>query len=906
MSNQTFIKKDRISFAQNLNEKLVIAPSNLATNALFFGPNSAITYDGNSNITNIQYLQGVTLSNQYIYADGTYLSNLPNGIQQSNIDSTIRGLATFGYVSSTQLQSTVQGLGNIYISSAGGGVNQSQLVSTVIGLGNIYISTAGGGVGQLELTSSIIGLGTVGYVSSLIRISTNNISAGSLFAGIISSLQFSASSVNANRLTGPLGAIRTDNLYPFGTGSQLGFFGGAGTNSGGFYNQINARSTNTQVISPDVQGIYNNIVRIQGNTLVERLNASTIFTSSISTNLIIAQFLRGAGQFGDLVYTTTLLPFTNNVSGLGNGPVNSYSQIVGSNIRCFGIENQFGNSINSTVRILGTLSTLNTNASTIVVRTLTASTIFTSTLSTNLLLARTITGLLGLNITAPNGSINVSANIIPQLTNLTVGGSAEGFAFSQINSLSTLTSSITALGTNASTISIVGSLTPAYPTSIISSMNLGNITNRWFQTFAVSTITSTLNADNAFGTSLSYQNISTNFISSGEIYSAIGNFSNISGNGSSLFNLNAISSLSLQSTVAGLGTFGYVSTPSLFSSIQSYNFVSTSSLQSTVAGLGTVGYLSSFNSISSLNISTGFLYGDRIDSKIISTTYTNTYELTTKILTTNDLTTSTLAFKSFFDNLSPVITVYSSTINTIGVVDEATLYFTNSLNLNKLSIFGLNNLYFVDSNESNYNFFIGTSNTLAYFRLDNQLYNPSPAIRAVAQDWSLFAAEQNVNMNSNAIVDLKQTDNTYNAATNLIARRVSIQEPIDATINKTTFINVLDKDIEITYNNLYTSYTSLNCTFSFRCDGEPDNISYYFTLSNIGVDERSGLIFNATHPYIKNFVSKKYSITVQEQFDVTGWSNSIKFRPLMYVRTDNTDQTISSMKLSMVYEPILT
>ena len=35
MSNQTFVKKDRISFAQNLNEKLVIAPSNLTTNALF-------------------------------------------------------------------------------------------------------------------------------------------------------------------------------------------------------------------------------------------------------------------------------------------------------------------------------------------------------------------------------------------------------------------------------------------------------------------------------------------------------------------------------------------------------------------------------------------------------------------------------------------------------------------------------------------------------------------------------------------------------------------------------------------------------------------------------------------------------------------------------------------------------
>ena len=80
MSNQTFVKKDRISFAQNLNETIVIAPSNITTNALYIGPNSAITYDGNSNVQNINYLQGVTLSNQYIYADGTYLSNLPTGI----------------------------------------------------------------------------------------------------------------------------------------------------------------------------------------------------------------------------------------------------------------------------------------------------------------------------------------------------------------------------------------------------------------------------------------------------------------------------------------------------------------------------------------------------------------------------------------------------------------------------------------------------------------------------------------------------------------------------------------------------------------------------------------------------------------------------------------------------------
>ena len=76
MSNQTFIKKDRISFAQNLNEKYVIAPN---SNAVFVGPNSAITYDFNSNITSINTLQGITLSNKFIYADGRFISNLPPG-----------------------------------------------------------------------------------------------------------------------------------------------------------------------------------------------------------------------------------------------------------------------------------------------------------------------------------------------------------------------------------------------------------------------------------------------------------------------------------------------------------------------------------------------------------------------------------------------------------------------------------------------------------------------------------------------------------------------------------------------------------------------------------------------------------------------------------------------------------
>ena len=76
MSNQTFIKKDRISFATNLIEKTVIAPN---SNAIFIGANSSVIYDGNSNVISINPLQGITLSNQFIYADGTFISNLAPG-----------------------------------------------------------------------------------------------------------------------------------------------------------------------------------------------------------------------------------------------------------------------------------------------------------------------------------------------------------------------------------------------------------------------------------------------------------------------------------------------------------------------------------------------------------------------------------------------------------------------------------------------------------------------------------------------------------------------------------------------------------------------------------------------------------------------------------------------------------
>ncbi len=88
------------------------------------------------------------------------------------ITSTIEGLGTLGYVSSTQLASTVQGLGSAFYLSTGhltstveglgssSYISTAQLVSTVEGLGSSYY------ISSSQLFSTIEGLGSVNYIST--------------------------------------------------------------------------------------------------------------------------------------------------------------------------------------------------------------------------------------------------------------------------------------------------------------------------------------------------------------------------------------------------------------------------------------------------------------------------------------------------------------------------------------------------------------------------------------------------------------------------------------------------------------------------------------------------------------------------------------------------------------------
>jgi hypothetical protein len=75
------------------------------------------------------------------------------------------------------------------IGSPGGGITSGNLTSTVVGLGNIYLSTGGGGTGDVtvtNLTSTITGLGTAGYASTSFvynEISSFSTSLGSIGGG---------------------------------------------------------------------------------------------------------------------------------------------------------------------------------------------------------------------------------------------------------------------------------------------------------------------------------------------------------------------------------------------------------------------------------------------------------------------------------------------------------------------------------------------------------------------------------------------------------------------------------------------------------------------------------------------------------------------------------------------------
>lgn len=99
---------------------------------------------------------------------------ISSGIYDFQLNSTVRGLGSSGYVSTLSLISTTAGITRNYQTS--GFLSSLNLLSTTGGLQNQFFTA--GFISTPQITSTVIGLGTVGYVStsylqsSLLGIST--------------------------------------------------------------------------------------------------------------------------------------------------------------------------------------------------------------------------------------------------------------------------------------------------------------------------------------------------------------------------------------------------------------------------------------------------------------------------------------------------------------------------------------------------------------------------------------------------------------------------------------------------------------------------------------------------------------------------------------------------------------
>ena len=297
----------------------------------------------------------MTISSLVVSTISTYSISFSDGSFQTvsadkNINSSIAGLGSIGYISSTQLFSTVSGIPN-YL--------QPNITSSLEGLGSIGYLSSFNTISSLNIsTGNLFANNVVGSTLSFFNISTNNITGFNLLGTTIlstqqifcSSLQIGptdaildvlgplrtqdistvtcqASTVTSGTMTldrlfgGPiLNATTTQNLFPFSLGAQLGFYGSVGTGSTGFYSQINVRSTNTQVITPDIQGIYSNVIFMRGNVSSQNLNVSSVFGTLISTNTLATNILT-TGGFTQRVVSSAVAPSGTVTLNLTSGNV---------------------------------------------------------------------------------------------------------------------------------------------------------------------------------------------------------------------------------------------------------------------------------------------------------------------------------------------------------------------------------------------------------------------------------------------------------------------------------------------------------------------------------------------------------------------------------------------------------
>ena len=579
------------------------------------------------------------------------------GIAASDLTSTTKGLGSIGYISSTQLTSSLRGLATLgYISSA-------QLASTIQNLGQIYNSTTlvagtnitfssnaneitingsagGGGITTANLTSTVAGLGSSRYVSSFNNLSTFSTNLSLSFntvAAVISSLTVSsltfssgdgylnssdvracslstlvvyASSVNATKFVGD-GSLITNvpNLgvtsIGAGTGITINQTTGAVTitatgATAGTVVDVNLTSTifglagfgyvSTTALRSTVRGLgTSGYLSSFAEISSANISSGSLFSYYVSSQQIAASSIQANKFIGDGSQLTGInaglatSDLTSTTKGLGSlGYVSTLSAFNSGTVYYLNWS-QAGptypfKALQPTVTNGSQQSdsiTVSAGANTdVVIQTFQTSTVVPSFISA---------GIWDLNLFVKSDSYYTS--VYYKLFRLNGGTSTQ-------------------IGVNSSSIGI----SPADGTTIVQVVvsiavpytPLSSGDTLYIELHGVNKDITTSHNITIYYEYSTYSHLHTTFLDS------VTELSTISGLGS----LGYISTASLISSVAGLGTFGYLSSAA--------ELISSAQLTSSLVGLGSMTYISSFNTLSSLNISSGSIF-----TGIASTTETN-------------------------------------------------------------------------------------------------------------------------------------------------------------------------------------------------------------------------------------------------------------------------------------------
>ena len=299
--------------SNNYSTNLQSTVTGLGTAGYISAPQLVSTVTGQS-ILLISTVEGLGLIS---YISSSQLTSTVTG-QQFLLISTTLGLGTAGYISSSQLFSTVAGIGT------GSGVTSQELQSTGIGLATLgYISSS-------QLFSTVAGIGTGGGGGGITTAQLTSTAVGLATFGYISSSQL-FSTVAGIGTGGGGGGITTNQLQS--TTAGLGTASYASTST--LYNPI----IGTQVRFPPIN--VPSILIQDWSTPVSTVALFTSNTSNYYKNTIINYssfiFSTVAG-LGTASYASTTLIYLPNISTkatlpfpvLGVNPLSTVSSSYGT------------------------------------------------------------------------------------------------------------------------------------------------------------------------------------------------------------------------------------------------------------------------------------------------------------------------------------------------------------------------------------------------------------------------------------------------------------------------------------------------------------------------------------------------------------------------------------------------